>query len=665
LIGGGVALANLGGVGRQSASGDVNLSKGLVGQWKFDNNLKDSTPGAHDGTVGGTYTSGADRHANAGKARSQNGTTDFGSVSNFDYNVMRAGQEGASWTMSVWAKAGGANNDETILVGRNGCHGGIYSWSGGYAFAIKTDACWTGSQSINYTPAVMTNWHLLTATYAARAMTFYVDGQSVGTATFSANMQAYGTTLQLGGTGSSGWFYSGSLDDARVYNRALSAAEAKALYDTYDPAVKADSGANGLVGWWKMDGNAKDSSPYGNDGWPSSVSATTDRKGTSSRAYAFTGATPSNIWLPGTGPYATFGTNSFTLVSWIKTTESAGQRCIMSAASGAQGWRFGYDAGKPYYLVGDGVNYQEGTIGTATVNDGNWHQLAITYIYNGTNWAVTSYIDSANTGTVNLPSSIGSVSNAQVNIGTMGGGTNGAVTGSIYDVRVYKRGLSQVEIAAQYNSYNSQLSIGGSGAPGSVSLGKGLVGDWAMNGNAKDNTPYGNNGTVNGAALTTDRKGRANSAYSFNGSTNYIGMPTISIPSDISVSAWVYSTNYSQFGFVVSKYPVNSQWELFFESGVLRWRSSVVDNLASCTDPTNSTWHHLVATQTGTTVQIFIDGSRCFNGAVGGAIGNGSGAVEVGRFNGGYYFGGSIDDVRAWNRVLSQAEVTALYGVYR
>ena len=45
----------------------------------------------------------------------------------------------------------------------------------------------------------------------------------------------------------------------------------------------------------------------------------------------------------------------------------------------------------------------------------------------------------------------------------------------------------------------------------------GLVGWWPFNGNANDESGNGNNGTVNGASLTTDRNGSLNSAYSFNG----------------------------------------------------------------------------------------------------------------------------------------------------
>jgi hypothetical protein len=45
----------------------------------------------------------------------------------------------------------------------------------------------------------------------------------------------------------------------------------------------------------------------------------------------------------------------------------------------------------------------------------------------------------------------------------------------------------------------------------------GLVAHYPFNGNANDESGNGNNGTVNGATLTTDRFGNMNKAYSFDG----------------------------------------------------------------------------------------------------------------------------------------------------
>jgi hypothetical protein len=73
------------------------------------------------------------------------------------------------------------------------------------------------------------------------------------------------------------------------------------------------------------------------------------------------------------------------------------------------------------------------------------------------------------------------------------------------------------------------------------SLNKGLVAYYPFNGNANDESGNGNHATVVGASLSTDRKGTSNSAYSFNGSGNYIQVPGnrfMDNNSKITISAW-------------------------------------------------------------------------------------------------------------------------------
>ena len=69
----------------------------------------------------------------------------------------------------------------------------------------------------------------------------------------------------------------------------------------------------------------------------------------------------------------------------------------------------------------------------------------------------------------------------------------------------------------------------------------GLVGWWPFNGNANDESGNGNNGTVNGATLTTDRFGNLNKAYSFDGNDNIEidNWNSIQGNSNFSVSCWV------------------------------------------------------------------------------------------------------------------------------
>src|SRR4249920_1922327 len=72
----------------------------------------------------------------------------------------------------------------------------------------------------------------------------------------------------------------------------------------------------------------------------------------------------------------------------------------------------------------------------------------------------------------------------------------------------------------------------------------GLTGYWPFTNNANDLTVNAYNGTVNGASLTTDRFGSVNSAYSFNGTSDFISTPYAGIlgSNARAVSFWAKTT---------------------------------------------------------------------------------------------------------------------------
>ena len=74
----------------------------------------------------------------------------------------------------------------------------------------------------------------------------------------------------------------------------------------------------------------------------------------------------------------------------------------------------------------------------------------------------------------------------------------------------------------------------------------GLVGWWPFTGNANDLSGNGNNGTVNGATLTTDRFGSPNCAYLFNGNSNIV-VPYNQNQTIIGAGTWSLWVNASLF----------------------------------------------------------------------------------------------------------------------
>ena len=71
-------------------------------------------------------------------------------------------------------------------------------------------------------------------------------------------------------------------------------------------------------------------------------------------------------------------------------------------------------------------------------------------------------------------------------------------------------------------------------------LNNGLVAYYPFDGNANDESGNGNDGTVNGATLTEDRFGNAESAYNFDGNNaNIQSLISINLAQGMSYSAWV------------------------------------------------------------------------------------------------------------------------------
>lgn len=75
------------------------------------------------------------------------------------------------------------------------------------------------------------SWSLLTGTFDGTTMRFYINSVLFATTATQTDLDATTGPLRIGQqkTGAGRWF-NGSIDDVRVYNRALSGSEITALY---------------------------------------------------------------------------------------------------------------------------------------------------------------------------------------------------------------------------------------------------------------------------------------------------------------------------------------------------------------------------------------------------------------------------------------------------
>ncbi len=79
--------------------------------------------------------------------------------------------------------------------------------------------------------ALANQWYQVTLIYANSSMYLYINGTLKWTGTQSGTSGNYNMTIGAAQYATYSRYLSGSIDDVRVYNRALSAAEIAALYN--------------------------------------------------------------------------------------------------------------------------------------------------------------------------------------------------------------------------------------------------------------------------------------------------------------------------------------------------------------------------------------------------------------------------------------------------
>ena len=145
-----------------------------------------------------------------------------------------------NWTLSAWAMSVNPSSYNDRIIDKAGDN---FSGVAGYQLAYLSDnrfyfgAGWGGGGSGIMTPAAYApnQWHLVTGTYDGSVASLYIDGilttnAALSLVVTSAKPVQIGRFLQTGSGSVSGW--GGSIDDVRIYNRALSAGEVLHLFQS-------------------------------------------------------------------------------------------------------------------------------------------------------------------------------------------------------------------------------------------------------------------------------------------------------------------------------------------------------------------------------------------------------------------------------------------------
>jgi hypothetical protein len=183
---------------------------------------------------------------------------------------------------------------------------------------------------------------------------------------------------------------------------------------------------------------------------------------------------------------------------------------------------------------------------------------------------------------------------------------------------------------------------------------------------ASDASGLGHTGTLSNATWTAS--GRYGSALSFNGTSSWVTVADaapLDLTTAMTLSAWVRPTSVTgDYRTVILKERTPSlAYSLYANDGPSRPPAAYVNTgsdrsvIGTSNLPLN-TWSHLAVTFGSGVLRLYVNGSLATTTTVSGSIATSTGPFRIGgNAVWGEYFAGLVDEVRVYNRALTQAEI--------
>ena len=615
---------------------------GLVGAWGFDEasgpQAADASGRGNHGTISGATRAAAGRF---GGALGFDGTNDWVTVPDQASLDLTTGMTLEAWVNP--AALGGAWR--TALLKENGgtLAYALYAHDGarGPAGHVNPGAD-TGVGAASALP--VNAWSHVAVTYDATTMRVYVNGAQVATRAVSGALQNGSGPLRIGGNAVwGGEFFSGSLDEVRVYNRALTAAEVAA--DVTRPVGPGEPPRLGVT-------PAALSFSAIQDG-PQPAAKTLDVANGGGGSLAFT-ATDDASWLtvaPGSGTAPQALTVTASTAGLAPGTYTA---TVSVAAPGVTG----APAAIPVTLT---VGAPAPPVLAVTPAS-----LAFSATVGGAAPAARA-LSVANTGGGTLAFS------ASDDAPWLSVAPGSGTAPRSLDVTVSPAGLA----AGTYTGAVTIAAAGVSGSPKTVPVTftvsaapTGLVAAYGFDEpsgpTVADASGTGNTGTIAGATRTVS--GRFGGALSFDGVNDRVTVPhaaSLALTTGLTLEAWVAPAALGDWRTVLLKERSGGlSYALYASDGGSR--PAAFARGASDVDATGTAaltlndWTHLAATHDGATLRLYVNGVQVATRALAGSLAAGTAPLSIGG-NGvwGEWFSGRIDEVRVYNRALAAADVQA------
>lgn len=461
-----------------NASQDNKFTRGLVGFWSFNgpdinwatNQATDVSGNGNNGQMLNFSTSTSPDLGIIGQALRFNGINN--SINVGPSSVVRP----TNVTVITWVKSPTANWNQygCFVAQRSGNNQGYILHPDANAKSVEFCTSVGGAFTCtSFTPSpAITQWHQYAGTFDGSNNAIYFDGGLQAFTPQSGSLAYGGTTepLYIGRdspTGGFNRFCNTTMDEVRIYNRALSSGEIYDLYRTSAPSLRSQINANqnskntgGLVGFWSFNGpdmnwstgQALDVSGNGHNAQLQKTStSTTPTIGIIGQGLLLNGGANTGSYLDLGNPTDFQFSDDLTFSMWIKPTANVTQNSFASLidkhnTAGYVIEQNSTNQNQFYFSWDNGSFVCTGT--TFTLTAGVWQHLAV--VKSG--GIVTHYINGSQVAQCNGGSGSIIYDSTNVHIGNEAGFSGREYAGAFDEVRFYNRALSSQEVYSLYQS---------------------------------------------------------------------------------------------------------------------------------------------------------------------------------------------------------------------
>jgi glucose/arabinose dehydrogenase/PKD repeat protein len=605
------------------------VAPGLVLAYGFEETsgitANDSSPAKNNGTlVNGPISTASGKF---GRALSFDGVNDRVDVPDSNSLDLTTGM-----TLEAWVKPTTISGWRTAILKERGTtdlNYALYASNGSKPRIENYTGVETGTNGLAGLP--LNAWTHLAATYDGANLRLYVNGALVATKPATGAMPNTANPLRIGGNAIWGEYFSGLIDEVRVYNRALNETE-----------VKADMQAAVGSGGTSTDGEPP--SPPGN------LKAT----GAIGKVTLNWEASTDNVGVTGYEVYRST-TSGFTPSAANRIGTPSGTSFTDPVAAGTYYYRV-----KAADATGNLSNASAEASGVSTADK-----------------PPTVSVASPTGGTVSGAVTLKATASDDVGVSGVqflvdGSAVGSEDTSSPYEVQwsstSVPNGTHKITARAKDTAGNTTTSSEVSVTVSNTTTSNGLVLAYGFEETsgitANDSSPAKNNGTlVNGPISTAS--GKFGRALSFDGVNDRVDVPdsnSLDLTTGMTLEAWVKPTTISGWRTAILKERGSDLNYALYASNGTKPRTenyTGTENAATGTAgiPLNA-WTHLASTYDGTNLKLYVNGTLATTKATTGAMPNTANPLHIGgNAVWGEYFSGLIDEVRIYNRALNEAEV--------